>query len=123
MFFSETIKKWSENKIYAKKAKARSACRKDAFLFFVLGTVATVVLSGLFAMMIYGDILIYKHGGEFLSTVNTVVIICNISMYLIVVYGAMLFGMYAVRNLYIFLKCLLMKVEAYDLENEPSFRI
>ncbi len=94
MFFSETIKQWQENKaiekelaLLEKKEKARSECRKDALLFFVLGTVSTILLSGLFSLMIYGDIFIYKHGGEFLSTVNTIAIICNISMYLMVIYG------------------------------------
>ena len=130
MFFSETIKQWKENRAYEKeslllekKKKARDACKSDALLFFAVGAAATFILTGLLAMIVSANITIYQHGGEFLSTLNTVAIILNMSMYLMLIYGIVVSALYTFRNAKTYFKCVFVRVEEYDLNHVPNFRI
>ena len=130
MFFSETIKQWKENHAYdkesallEKKKKARNECKSDALLFFALGAVTTVILTGLFALIVSTNITIYQHGGEFLSTLNTVAIILNMSMYLMLIYGIVVSVLYTLNNAKTYFKCVFVRVDEYDLNYVPNFRI
>ena len=131
MFLIETIKQWKENRAYRKrvsallekKKEARNACKIDALLFFTVGAVATFILSGLLIMIVSANITIYQHGGEFLSTLNTVAIILNMSMYLMLIYGIVVSALYTLNNAKIYFKCVFIRVEEYDLNYVPNFRI
>ncbi len=130
MFFSKTIKEWKENRAYEqklvlleKKKKARNECKSDALLFFTVGAVATFILTGLLVMIISANITIYQHAGDILSTLNTVAIILNMSIYLMLIYGIVVSAMYTFNNAKTYFRCVFVKVEEYDLNHVPNFRI
>ncbi len=130
MFFSKTIKEWKENRAYEqklvlleKKKKARNECKSDALLFFTVGAVATFILTGLLVMIISANITIYQHAGDILSTLNTVAIILNMSIYLMLIYGIVVSAMYTFNNAKTYFRCVFIRDEEYDLNYVPNFRI
>ncbi len=106
-----------------KKKRARNACKGDALLFFTVGAVATFILTGLLGMIVVANITIYQHSGDILSTLNTVAIILNMSIYLMLIYGIVVSAMYTFNNAKTYFRCVFIRDEEYDLNYVPNFRI
>ena len=129
MFFSETIKQWQENGAIEKeiallemKEKALKDTRFTALFGFIMGVIGTLVLSGIFYMMIHANQQILDASGETMSTILTLIIGYNLPIYFLLVFGIMKMLFMTFNSLWIFLKFIFVKAENYDLENEPSFR-
>ena len=130
MFFSKTIKQWKEKRaiekeiaLLEKKEKALKDTRTTAFFGFIMGAVGTLVLSGIFYMMIQANQQILDAFGETMSTIFTLLIGYSLPIYFLLLLGIMKMLYMTFNSLWIFLKFIFVEAKSYDLENEPSFRI
>ena len=129
MFFSETIKQWKENRdgdkefaLLAKKKKALKDTRTTALFGFIMGAVATFVLSGIFYMMIQVSQQMLDGSSETISTIITLLIGYNLPIYFLLLLGMFKTVYMTFNSLWIFLKFIFVEAKSYDLANEPSFR-
>ncbi len=130
MFFSETIKEWQENRaikkemeLLEKKEKALKDTISTALFGFIIGVAGTSVLSGIFYLMILANQQMLNASGETMETILTLLIGYNLPIYFLLLLGIIKMLYMTFNSLWIFLKFIFVRVEKYDLGNEPSFRM
>ena len=130
MFFSKTIKKWKESKmkkeelaLLEEKKEAWSDTISTAVLGFILGIVGTVLLSGIFYIMISTSHELLTDSSDTMSAFFTLTIGYSFPIYLAVLLGIIKTSFTTFNSLWIFLKFIFVKVENYDLANKPNFRV
>jgi len=105
------------------KREALRSTRITGFIGFIVGMIGTVILGGILYMMISADQMMLDGSGETVSTLITLSIGYTLPVYFAVFLAMCYMGLLMLNSLWIFIRFLFVRAEAYDLENEPSFRM